>query len=63
MRQCPNCNAQIDENNKFCIFCGTKLTDPNIEQPAAPEVAAPEPAAPVAASPEAAAGMYAMRTI
>lgn len=39
MRQCPNCNAQIDENNKFCIFCGTKLTDPNIEQP----MVAPQP--------------------
>lgn len=22
---CPNCNAQLDENAKFCPYCGTKL--------------------------------------
>lgn len=23
--QCPNCEAQIDENTKFCTECGTKI--------------------------------------
>lgn len=29
---CPNCNAQLDENKKFCTECGTKLTAPVTEE-------------------------------
>lgn len=25
MRNCPNCSAQIDDNAKFCVYCGTKF--------------------------------------
>ena len=23
--QCPNCRQKVDDDNTFCIFCGTKL--------------------------------------
>ncbi len=30
--KCPNCKATIDDNSKFCDYCGRKITNKNINK-------------------------------
>ena len=39
---CPNCGTKADENAKFCVECGTKLTAATNAKPA-PEIPSPLP--------------------
>lgn len=32
MITCPNCQAEMKEGNKFCIECGTPLTEQATQQ-------------------------------
>jgi len=34
MNRCPNCNASINEDDKYCIFCGTKIYDYTMKEEA-----------------------------
>ncbi len=44
MKICPNCNAQIPDNKKFCTECGTSMADVQpVRQPAQPAYTAPQP--------------------
>ena len=36
--KCPNCNNENDENNKFCVFCGSPLTQGKKEETPVEEV-------------------------
>ncbi len=33
MKNCPNCNASIDDNAVFCTACGTRFEPVNTQQP------------------------------
>ncbi len=46
MKTCPNCQAQYDDEMKFCLQCGTELVDAPIEEATVPAPeAAPAPEA------------------